>query len=112
MTVTQAIGSVTIAPAVLARLLHLAVTEVPGVARTGVAPATSALGATIHHGVVVRISDEHVTADCYVIAKPETNLLELGITVQATVAAVIQDLVGLGVREVNVYIQDVEVARG
>lgn len=109
---TQSTGSVIVAPTVLARLLHLAVIEVPGVARTASAPATSALGATIYHGIVVRIADEQVTADCYVIAAPDTNLLELGVTIQATVAAVIQDLVGLGVREVNVSIQDVEVPRG
>lgn len=112
MTVTQATGSVIVAPSVLARLVHLAVTEVPGVARTGVVPATNALGATLHHGIAVRIGEELVTADCYIIAAPETNLLELGVTVQATVGAVIQDLAGLGVREVNVYIQDVEVPRG
>ena len=109
---TQASGSVIVAPSVLAQLVHLAVTEVPGVARTGWAPAASALNATLYHGIVVKVADEQVTADCYIIAKLDTNLLELGVTVQATAAAVIQDMVGLGVREVNVYIQDVEVPRG
>ena len=109
---TQATGSVIIAPSVLARLVHLAVSEVPGVARNGSAPATSALNATVYQGMAVKIADDQVTADCYVIAAPETNLVELGVTIQATAAVVIQDLVGLGVREVNVYIQDVEAARG
>lgn len=109
---TQASGSVIVAPSVLARLVRLAVSEVPGVAHMGAAPATSVLGATTHDGVVVRVVDEQVAADCYVVARPETNLLELGVTIQATVAAVIQELVGMGVREVNVYIQDVEVPRG
>ena len=112
MNVTQATGSVIVAPTVLARLVHLAVTEVPGVARMGTAPAASVLNATIHDGIVVKISGDQAAADCYVIAGPDTNLLELGVTVQATVAAVIQQLVGMGVREVNVYIQDVEVHRG
>lgn len=109
---TQASGSVIVAPSVLARLVHLAVVEVPGVARTGLAPATSALNATVYQGIVVRVFGEAVVAECYVIAAPDTNLLELGVTIQATVAAVIQDLVGLQVREVNVSIQDVEVSRG
>lgn len=109
---TQASGSVIVAPQVLARLVHLAVAEVPGVARTGTAPATSALNATVHQGVVVRMFGEAVAAECYIVAAPDTNLLELGVTVQATVAAVVQDLVGLHVREVNVSIQDVEVPRG
>lgn len=108
----KATGSVIVSPSVLARLVHLAVCEVPGVARTGAAPATSAINATVYQGIVVKIADEQVTADCYLVATPATNLLELGVTVQATVAAVIQDLVGLGVREVNVSIQDVEAPRG
>ena len=85
----------------LARLVHLAVSEVPGVARSGSAPATSALNAPYTQGMAVKIADDQVTADCYIIAAPETNLLELGVTIQATAAAVIQDLVGLGVREVT-----------
>lgn len=112
MTIPPATGSVIVAPAVLARLVQFAVSEVPGVARAGTVPPTNALGATVHHGVAVRMSDEQVSADCYVIAAPQISLLELGVTIQATVSAVIQDLAGLGVREVNVYIQDVEVIRG
>jgi uncharacterized alkaline shock family protein YloU len=62
--------------------------------------------------VVVQTGSEGVKADCYLIAQDDTNLLELGITVQATVAAVIQELAGMTVREVNVYIQDVEAGSG
>ncbi|MBC8161896.1 MAG: Asp23/Gls24 family envelope stress response protein [Roseiflexaceae bacterium] len=109
---TPSSGSVSVAPSVLVRLVRLAVSEVPGVARTGLAPATSMLGATTDRGIAAKILDEQVSADCYVIAKADTNLLELGVTIQATVAAVIQQVLGMAVREVNVYIQDVEVSRG
>jgi uncharacterized alkaline shock family protein YloU len=70
------------------------------------------LAAVTGPGIAVRVSDDAVAADCYIIAARETNLVDLGVTIQATVAAVIQDLVGMAVREVNVYIQDVEVPRG
>lgn len=106
------VGSVSVAPNVLIRLIQLAVREVPGVARLGGIPPTSALGATAGTGVVIRVGGEGVTADCYIVAAPNTQLLELGIAVQATVAAVISDLAGMVAREVNIYIQDVEAAYG
>lgn len=108
----QATGSVSVAPNVLVRLVSLAIREIPGVARAGSLSPASALGAAVGSGIAVKVIDDAVAADCYIIAAPEINLLELGVTVQATVAAVIQDLAGMAVREVNVYIQDVESVRG
>jgi uncharacterized alkaline shock family protein YloU len=46
------------------------------------------------------------------VADQDTSLLDLGITVQATVAAVVRELAGMVVREVNVFIQDVEANSG
>ena len=109
--VTQAAGSVTVAPNVLMRLVNLAIREVPGIARLGSIPRVRpSFGAT--NGVALRLGADGVSADCYLVARSDTNLLELGIAVQATVAAVIQDLAGMAVREVNVYIQDVEASSG
>ena len=107
---TQAPGSVTVAPNVLMSLVAMALREVPGVARAGIPPRTRS--AYRGEGVVLRLDGAGVGADCYLIAQADTNLLELGIAAQATVAAVIQELAGMVVREVNIYIQDVEVASG
>ncbi|HEU4322516.1 MAG TPA: Asp23/Gls24 family envelope stress response protein [Roseiflexaceae bacterium] len=109
---TQAADNVIVAPNVLARLIGMAVREVPGVARLASVPRANLLYATTETGVAVRPTDEGVIADCYLIAAPETNLLEVGTAVQATIAAVIQDLAGMVAREVNVYIQDVETSNG
>jgi uncharacterized alkaline shock family protein YloU len=109
--VAVAIGTVTVAPNVLVRLLSLAVREVPGVARL-CRPPRAGLRGTSGGQVVTRVGAEGVSADCYVIAQADTNLLELGVAVQATVAAVIQELAGMTVHEVNVYIQDVEAGSG
>lgn len=107
----RASGSVTVAPNVLMRIVSLAIREVPGVARLGSGPrGRSSLRAGA--GVALQASPEGVSADCYVIARAETNLLELGVAVQMTVAAVLQELAGMTVREVNVYIQDVEAHSG
>jgi uncharacterized alkaline shock family protein YloU len=108
--VTQAAGTVTVAPNVLLNLVVLALREVPGIARPGNVPR--AHGQHRGDGVALLIDDQEVGVDCYVIAQPDTNLLDLGMAVQATVAAVIRELAGMTVREVNVYIQDVEAARG
>jgi uncharacterized alkaline shock family protein YloU len=112
--VTTATGSVIVAPNVLVRLVSLAIREVPGVARLGAAPRSRAglRGGMGGAGVVAHCGTDGVSADCYLIAQAETNLLELGTAVQATVAAVIQELAGMAVREVNVYIQDVEASNG
>jgi uncharacterized alkaline shock family protein YloU len=63
-------------------------------------------------GVLVQVTQNAVRTNCYLVATPDSNLLELGMAVQATVAAAIRELVGMAVDEVNVYIQDVEVGRG
>jgi uncharacterized alkaline shock family protein YloU len=104
--VTQAAGSVTVAPNVLVHLVVLALREVPGIARPGSTPRSRSIYRD--DGVALRLDPAGVGVDCYLVALPETNLLELGIAVQATVAAVIRELAGMAVHEVNVYIQDVE----
>jgi|HigsolmetaAR201D_1030396.scaffolds.fasta_scaffold07668_2 uncharacterized alkaline shock family protein YloU len=111
--VTIANGSVTVAPHVLLRLITLAILEVPGVARLGSVPRTqlSRRGTSSSTGVSIHQTAAGVCADCYIIAA-NTNLVELGTAVQATVAAVIRDLAGMSVAEVNVYIQDVEANSG
>jgi uncharacterized alkaline shock family protein YloU len=109
--VAVATGSVVVAPNVLVRLVSLAVREVPGVVWPNSAGRPSLRGRS-RSRVMVQTGSDGVKADCYVVAQFDTNLLELGITVQATVAAVIQELIGMTVREVNVYIQDVEAFSG
>lgn len=107
---TQAPGSVIVAPNVLIRLVTMALREVPGVARVGSPPRTRS--SYRGEGVSLRIDPDGVSAECYLIAQFDTNLLELGIAVQATVAAVIRELAGMSVREVHVFIQDVEAGNG
>ena len=104
---TQAAGNVTVAPNVLISIVRMALREVPGIARLGSVPRarTDVRGS---EGVKLRMHDAGVSADCYVVAHPDTNLLELGMATQATVAAVIRELAGMTVHEINVYIQDVE----
>jgi uncharacterized alkaline shock family protein YloU len=107
---TQAAGSVIVAPNVLINLVALGLREVPGIARPGNVPRGH--GQYRGDGIALSIHEHEVGVDCYLIAQPDTNLLELGMAAQATVAAVIRELAGMAVREVNIYIQDVEAASG
>jgi len=59
-------------------------------------------------GVGLSIKDNSVEIDLYVIAEPEANLLRLGQTLQNEVSRAIQDMIGMEVLVVNVYIQDVD----
>lgn len=107
---TQAAGHVTVAPQVLTALVLMALGEVPGIVRLGSGPR--ARPGLRGDGVALRVEPHGVSADCFVIARADTNLLDLGTAVQATVAAVIRELAGMAVHEVNVYIQDVEAGNG
>ena len=108
-------GTVTIAPHALTSIISRTALEIPGVARMGAVPPRRVgellTGSQGRDGVLVRVSNG-VSADLYLIAQHDVNLLDLGTEVQAAVAHAIREMLGLPVHEVNVYIQDVEAERG
>ena len=110
------IGTVTIAPGVLSTIVSLTAQEVAGVSRLGTLPGNQRVGhlldGTAANGVLVRVIEDAVIAECYIVAKPETNLVSLGQEVQDAVTQALIEMVGMPVRSVNVYIQDVEQRRG
>jgi uncharacterized alkaline shock family protein YloU len=112
--VTQPDGRVTIAPSALTGIISRTVLEIPGVAAMGNVPprrvGTMLTGSQSRDGVLVRVT-KAVSADLYLIAQHDVNLLDLGTEVQAAVANAIREMVGMAVDEVNVYIQDVEAER-
>jgi len=63
---------------------------------------------SIENGVRVDVEGNTVAVDVHLVAKPNVNLLELGQHLQAEVSRAINDMVGLVVREVNVYVEDVD----
>jgi uncharacterized alkaline shock family protein YloU len=112
--VTQGPGTVTISPHALTAIVTRTTLEVPGVARLGSVPPRRVgerlISGQSRDGVLVRV-DGDVSADLFLIAQHDVNLLDLGTEVQAAVANAIREMVGMTVREVNVYIQDVEAER-
>lgn len=99
-------GTITIATNVLNTIARLTTLNVPGVARMG------ASGQLLQaaNGVAVRVVDNRVRADIFVVVKPETNFFEVGQKIQHEVARSIKEIVGMDVDAVNVHVQDVAYA--
>ena len=60
-------------------------------------------------GIRLEVAGDMVSADVHVIVRPEVNMLKLGRVIQSEVARAIIDMVGMGVKQVNVHIENVEV---
>lgn len=99
------VGKITVAPEVLETIVRLTALAVPGVARLIPPPGVARL--LRHDGVQVTVIGNTVHAEVHIIADPDVNLLRLGRHIQAEVTRAIQDLVGMEVEAVDVYIEDV-----
>ena len=111
---TQSQGTVTIAPHALTSIISRTALEIPGVARMGTIPPRRVgellTGGQSRDGVLVRVADA-VSAELFLVAQHDVNLLDLGTEIQAAVANAVREMVGMPVHEINVYIQDVEAER-
>lgn len=104
------LGTVTIAPNVLVTIVQKTATSVPGVKQLqdGVPSVKRLLGLhTVGQGVEVEVADDQVAVDVYLVARRDTDLLQMGRQLQRDVTRAIEDIVGMSVREVNVNIEDV-----
>lgn len=99
-------GVVTVEPTVLETIVRLTATEVQGVvdiAERDVDRFLSGVGKS----VCVEVKDGRVTVDVHIVAGPDQSLLQLGRNVQREITRAIQQMVGMTVDAVNVYIEDV-----
>ena len=108
--VADALGVVRVARQVLLTIVINAALQVPGV----VAVAESnerwprIAGRPLpQRGVALSIKEGSVAADLYLVVAHDVSVAGVGSAVQQEVAAAIEHMVGMRVREVNVYIQDV-----
>jgi len=103
-------GSVKIARRVLRTVVEQAVLGVRGVTRmAGIRSDWPHLlrRPLPQHGVSLTIRDMMVAVELYLIVQPGVSLVDVGIEVQEAVSAAIERILGMGVSEINVYIQDV-----
>ncbi len=104
------LGAVTIAPNVLLTIVQKTATSVPGVDRLldNVPGMKRLLGLhSVGQGVEVRVEDDEVAVDVYLVARRNVELLQMGRHVQRDITRAIHEIVGKNVREVNVHIEDV-----
>ena len=108
------LGRIIVAPGVLVTIARFTALATPGVVRMSrhwAGGMSRLLGHTSGDGgVEIAIEDQAVTADLYVVAQHDVNLLEMSRQFQAGVTRAIEELVGLEVWAVNVHIQDVEIS--
>jgi uncharacterized alkaline shock family protein YloU len=108
--VEENLGRVTIAPNVLATIVQKTAASVEGVARLSenVPGVQRLLGLhTTAEGIRVVVADNQVKADVYLIARRGFDLLQVGRELQQKISRAIEDIVGMGVAEVNVHIEDI-----
>jgi uncharacterized alkaline shock family protein YloU len=106
----EAQGKVTIAPSVLTTIVRLTALEQEGVHRLAPIPRQMRgllSGGRADEGILLGISDEGVSLELHVVAEASANMLKLGDTLQVEVIRAIEEMVGMPVKSVDVYIDDV-----
>jgi len=113
--VSKTLGTTHIAPEVLVTIAQLTALSVPGVDRLSHS-FTSRLNRLLgkrstHHGVEVYVEGDAVSVDLHIVVEQGVNIVQVSEKVQAEVSRAVNEMVGMTVREVNVYIQDVNLSK-
>jgi uncharacterized alkaline shock family protein YloU len=106
----QPSGEVRVARRVLSTIVINTALQIPGVVRMAQLSDQWArwLGRDIpRQGVALTVKENTVSADLYLVVASGIDIMEVGTAVQEEVASAIEEMIGMKVREVNVYIQDV-----
>ena len=107
------LGTVRIAPSVIATIVSMTAAAVEGVAgmrHASLHPPGRGVGRTntgTAPGVTLQIRNGNISADIYVIAQPDANLRLMGQALQLKVREALDQMVGIPADQVNVYIEDV-----
>lgn len=106
------LGTVRIAPSVLAMIVSLTARKISGVTDMSAVsrPPNRVLQRTnTGHapGVTLQVRNGTVSTDVYIVAASETNLRKLGHAVQTRVREALDQMVGIPAEQVNVYVEDV-----
>jgi uncharacterized alkaline shock family protein YloU len=108
--VTEPLGVVRVARQALITIVVNTALQIPGVVRMAQNNDqwSRLLGRELpKHGVDLSIKENMVSADLYIVVASGVNIVETGTAIQEEVASAFEDMVGMQVREINVYIQDV-----
>ncbi|HEY7347678.1 MAG TPA: Asp23/Gls24 family envelope stress response protein [Ktedonobacterales bacterium] len=109
-TETEQLGAVRIAKQVLETIIEMAALKEPGVVRlASVGGHFSRLldREAPRRGIALTLADQEVGVALYLVVESGSNMVQVATAVQDAVGAAIEHMVGLTVKEINVYIQDV-----
>jgi uncharacterized alkaline shock family protein YloU len=110
----ELLGKVTIAPNVLSTIVHQTTLEQPGVSRLvpvppkvrgWMGPASAA-----EDGILVSVADQSVRVEVHIAAEAGVNLLKLGEALQDSIIRTVEEMVGMTIASVDVFIDDVVLA--
>jgi uncharacterized alkaline shock family protein YloU len=104
----QASGKVTIAPKVLVSIARLTALATPGVAYICSTGICALFGGRKDGGVSVTVEGNLVTVDVRIAVEHGVNILQVSRSLQSKIARAIQNMVGMEVAAVNIYIDEVE----
>ncbi len=99
-------GRITVAPEVLETIVRLTALAVPGGVRL-VPPDSFQRLLKVQDGVQLTVQNGVVEVNLYVVVESSRNTLTLCRQIQSEVARAISDIVGLEVKAVNVYVEDI-----
>jgi uncharacterized alkaline shock family protein YloU len=107
---SQTIGVVRVTRQVLSTIVINTALQIPGV--VSIAPTSNQwsrlLGREqLRQGVKLTIKDSTVAIDLYIVVSAGSNIVEVGTALQEEVASALENMTGMQIREVNVYIRDV-----
>jgi uncharacterized alkaline shock family protein YloU len=103
-------GTVRIAQRVLRTIVEQAALSVPGVARMAHRSTRwpGSLGwSRPQHGVGLDVHGDQVAIDLYLIVRPSTNMVEVGMAVQDAVGEAVEHILGMHADQINVLVRDV-----
>lgn len=107
---TRPPGKTTIAPEVLVSIARLTTLGVQGVRKLCFAP--NRIDRFFKHseneGVEIRVENDTVYADIYVVLNRDVNVREVSRSIQTQVSRSFSEMVGMEVGKVNIHIEDID----
>jgi uncharacterized alkaline shock family protein YloU len=103
-------GKVTIAPTVLTTIVRQTTLDQAGVRRLAAAPPNvrnRLAGGVVENGIAVLVTDAGVQVEIHIVADSDTNMLKLGTALQNDITRALEEMVGMNVAAVDVFIDDV-----
>jgi uncharacterized alkaline shock family protein YloU len=108
-------GRVTVAPPVLTTIVRQTTLEQRGVNRLGVLPAKMRglrAGAAVDEGILIEVTEDGAQVEVHVVADAGLNVLKLGTDLQNAIVRVLEEMIGMTVMGVDIYIDDVARSAG